>query len=173
MLHTLQSLLAPTVMERVTLAANHVLGAEPVAVARLRPYAGQSFELALTGWPALLPPPPPLAFRITPAGLLEWCGLQPPAQPGLRLRVDAANPAALLARALAGETPDMAVDGDAALAADLHWLVQNVRWDLEADLERLFGPMAAQPLAVLARMMARALRAAVQGAGSLLRTRSP
>jgi len=40
----------------------------------------------MQGWPALLPPPPALAFRVTPAGLLEWCGgEQAPADADLRV----------------------------------------------------------------------------------------
>ena len=35
-----------------------------------------TLALQLAGWPRLLPPPPTLAFRVTPAGLLDWCGAQ-------------------------------------------------------------------------------------------------
>ena len=96
---------------------------------------------AATGWPALLPPPPALAFRVTPAGLLEWCGgTELPAEADLVVRVDASNPLLLSARAMAGDMPQVAIDGDAQLAADVNWLLQNLRWDVAADLERLFGP---------------------------------
>ena len=76
MLHALQQMLAPAVMERLTLIANHVLSSESGATARLLPHAGKSVALELPGWPSLLPPVPPLAWRITPAGLLGWCGLE-------------------------------------------------------------------------------------------------
>lgn len=169
MLHKLDALLAPAVIDRLTLLANHVIGAEPAALGRLRPHAGRCIELTLERWPALLPTPPVLAFRVTPAGLLEWCGSEPLAQADLRMRIDASNPAALAAQALVGHSPAVAIEGDAALAADADWLVHNLRWDFESDLERLFGPAVAQPLAWLGRTLARGLGAAVQGASSFVR----
>ncbi|MCU0969766.1 MAG: hypothetical protein MUF03_13300 [Rubrivivax sp.] len=165
MLHTLNTLLAPAVMERLTLLLNHVLGSEAVATAKLQPHAGRTVELQLAGWPALLPPPPPLAFRVTPAGLLEWCGLERSAEPELSLRVDASNPAQLLARAVAGERPTVEIVGDAALAADVSWLMQNLRWDLAADLDRLFGPAVAGSLQRFGAAVAGGLQAALRQAG--------
>lgn len=174
MLNSLQSLLAPAVMERATLALNHVLGAETVATERLRPHAGRSIELVLSGWPALLLPPPPCAFRITPAGLLEWSGLERSEPAELTVRIDASNPALLAAKALAGEPPALEIDGDAQLAGDVNWLITNVRWDVAADLERLFGPAVAQQLARAGGALAGALKAAIAGAVQVadrLRTR--
>jgi ubiquinone biosynthesis protein UbiJ len=164
MLDALSNLLAPAVLERLTLVMNHVLRAEAAAVERLRPHAGRSLTMQLTGWPALLPPPPLLAWRVTPAGLLEWGGTGADAVPApadLRISVDAANPAALLARALAGERPSVQVEGDAAFAADIGWLLQNLRWDVAADLERFFGPVLAHQLHQAGRALARGLRAAL------------
>jgi ubiquinone biosynthesis protein UbiJ len=71
MLHSLQALASAAVMERTILLANHVIAAEPVAMQRLQPHAGRCLLLTLQGWPTLLPAMPPLAIRITPAGLLE------------------------------------------------------------------------------------------------------
>jgi len=167
MLHTLNSLLAPAVMERLTLVINHVLAGEAVATARLQPHAGRTVELAASAWPTLLPAPPACVFRVTPAGLLEWCGPERTAAADLTVRVDAANPALLLAKALAGEPPPVAIQGDAQLAGDVNWLLQNLRWDVAADLERLFGPLAAQQLQRLGSAVAAALRAAMQGAGQV------
>jgi len=158
MLPNLQSLLAPPVLERLTLVVNHVIGAEPAAVERLRAYAGHQLALELDRWPTLLPPAPPLAWTITPAGLLEWCGLAPPAQARLQVHVDARNPAQLLAGALLGERPTVRIDGDAHLAAEVGWLLQNLRWDVEADLERMFGPVVAHQVARLGSSLAAGLR---------------
>ena len=69
----LHEMLAPAAIERLTLLINHVLGREPVAMERLKPHAGRVLLLQAEGWPAFLPPWPVLAFRVTPAGLLE-CG---------------------------------------------------------------------------------------------------
>jgi ubiquinone biosynthesis protein UbiJ len=180
MLDALSNLLAPAVLERLTLVLNHVLRAEPVAVERLRPHAGRRLSLALAGWPTLLPPMPPTSWCVTPAGLLEWQGLAPGTASGasstpasvdadadLRITVDASNPAALLARMLIGDRPAVQVEGDAQLAADVGWLLANLRWDVAADLERVFGPVVAHQVHQAGRALARGLRAALDAAGPL------
>ena len=147
-------------MQRVALLVNHLVAAEPVAVQRLLPHQGKRVSVELTDWPALLPAPPVAVFEITPAGLLEWCGEVPvdaaPAQ--LRLRIAAANPALLMARLAAGERPAVEVQGEAQLAADVNWLAENLRWDLEADLARVLGPLPARQLASLGATLAAGLR---------------
>jgi ubiquinone biosynthesis protein UbiJ len=89
------------------------------------------------------------------------------------VRVDAANPLLLMARAMAGDKPSVSIDGDAQLAGDVNWLLQNLRWDVAADLERLFGPAVAYPLQRLGSALARALRAALQGASGLAPRSTP
>ena len=172
MFNAFNSLLAPAVMERLTLLINHVLSSEPVATQRLQAHSGKTVEVTLQGWPTLLPAPPLLAFFITPAGLLEWCGLQRDAAADLRFGVDAGNPAVLISRALTGAAPEAAVEGDAALAADVNWLMQNLRWDIADDLERIFPGAVAQQLQGLGGGLAKALRAAVEW-GERARWRSP
>jgi ubiquinone biosynthesis accessory factor UbiJ len=175
MLHTLQQLLAPAALERLTLVLNHVLGSEAVATERLRPHAGRLLAVELVDWPSLLPDPPPLWWRITPAGLLEWGGLHPQGAPGevlapaadLRLRLDASNPALLFARSLAGEQPEVQIEGDARLAGEINWLIQNLRWDAAADLERLFGPVVAAQVVKLGSALGQGLRTALRGAQAL------
>jgi ubiquinone biosynthesis protein UbiJ len=173
MLQSLASLLAPPVLERSTLVINHVLAAEPVAQDRLKVHAGRAVALDLDGWPALLPPAPPLAWRITPAGLLEWCGLDGAPAAELQLHLDASNPALLLARALAGERPALRIEGDAQLAADVGWLTENLRWDAAADLERFFGPVVAQQLVQVGRMLAAGLRSALGAVEPLVQRLRP
>jgi ubiquinone biosynthesis protein UbiJ len=162
MLHSLQALMAPALSERLTLVINHVLAGEAVATDKLRPHAGRTLALVITAWPKLLPPPPSLAWRVTPAGLLEWCGVEGAAAPDLAVLLDAANPALLVAKMLAGEVPPVQIDGDAQLAGDVNWLIQNLRWDVAADLERFFGPTVAQQLARIGSVLGRALRAALK-----------
>lgn len=174
MFHALNDLLAPAAMDRLTLVINHVLGREPAATDRLRVHAGRSIRVQPERWPALLPPLPPLAYRITPAGLVEWSGLSGVDQPDLTLRLDASNPARLVFAALAGETPPVRIEGDAQLATDVNWLLVNLRWDVADDLERLFGAAPAQTLRQLGSWLARGLKAAFQGAQSLVdRVRPP
>ena len=122
---TLQGLFAPSVMSRVTLLANHVLASEPVATARLLPHAGKSLRVLWSDVPAWLPPAPPMSWSITPAGLLEWRGMAADAA-DLTLRLDGSRPDRLVSQALAGAAPEAMVDGDAALAADVAWLMQNL-----------------------------------------------
>lgn len=186
MLHRLQapfeSLVNPALAQRLTLLLNHVLNSEPVATERLRPHSGRQLRLELENWPALLPVPPQLVWRITPAGLLDWVGPEqqpagaPTAEAGadcLTVRLDASNPAALLARGLVGQMPAVQVEGDAQLAGDVNWLMQSLRWDVAADVDRLFGPALAQPLRQVGQAIAAGVRnaaAGAQGLGERLRT---
>lgn len=148
-----QSLVAPAIVERATLLANHVIAAEPAALARLQPHRGRSLRVQLDGVPGWLPAPPQLVFAITPAGLLEWQGdassrasATSTAEAALVLRVDASQPGRLPSQLLAGQRPPVQIEGDAALAADVGWLIENLRWDLAADLERLLPPAVVQQL---------------------------
>lgn len=167
MLHDLHRMLAPPVMERVTLLLNHVLGSESVAMQRLLPHAGKTLQIEAAGWPSLLPPLPGLAWRITPAGLLEWCAQDAPAHAELCLRVQAANPARLAARLAGGQRPEVEIVGDAAFAAEVDWLMQNLRWDLAADLERVLPLPLAAALVRAGSGLAHAMAAARQGLDSL------
>ncbi len=183
MLHSFNLLLAPALAERLTLVLNHVLGSEAAATARLRPHAGARIELVLEDWPSLLPTPPLLAWTVTPAGLLQWCGspaaqanpepFPPPvvqsgsfgdstAESGLRVRLAASNPALLLARFVTGEPAPLQIDGNARLAGDVNWLIQNLRWDVAGDLERLFGPTVGHQLHQVGSALAKGLRSATK-----------
>ncbi|MBT9504606.1 MAG: SCP2 sterol-binding domain-containing protein [Burkholderiaceae bacterium] len=140
------SLLAPAAQDRLTLLLNHVLSRESVAMERLKPHQGATVLVELKGWPALLPMPPALALQITPAGLLERLAAVPE-QPSLRVQLDASNPAAMALGALTGVQPKVEIQGDAGLATDMNWLMQNLRWDIEDDLAKLLGPAPAHELA--------------------------
>ena len=165
MLQNLNALLAPALMDRLVLVVNHVLAAEPQAVQRLLPHNGRVLRLDLLQLPRLLPAPPPLAFVITPAGLVEWC--RDPVDADLRVRLEATNPAAMALKLMGGEMPPVVIEGDAQLAGDVDWLLKNLRWDVADDLHRLFGPAVAHELHRLGSGLARALRAALQGASAL------
>lgn len=163
----MNALWAPALMERLTLALNHLLAAEPAAQQRLEPHAGRSVQLDLSNWPTLLPAAPAMRFGITPAGLLEWQPDAGAADADLQVSLDAANPALLAASMLAGDTPPLAVRGDAVLAHDVNWLFENLRWDVEADLARVLDPRVAHEVARFCGALARGLRAAVRGAAGL------
>ena len=169
MLQNLNALWAPALMDRLVLVVNHVLAAEPAAVQRLLPHRGRVLRLDLLQLPRLLPAPPPLAFVITPAGLVEWC--REPADADLRVRLEAANPAALAFQAVTGNMPPLVIEGDVQLASDIDWLLKNLRWDVADDLEKRFGPAVAHELHRLGASLASAMRGAHQVVGDRLRPR--
>ena len=168
MLHSLNAMLGAAAIERITLLVNHVLAAEPVATERLRAHGGRCIGLHFEGWPALLPALPSTAFRVTPAGLVEWCGDDVPVDPDLRVSIDASNPALAMAQALAGTYPKVDVAGDAAFAADLNWIFDNVRWDVQDDLARIVGQSPAREIARIAGGVAAGLREAVRSLTGLV-----
>jgi ubiquinone biosynthesis protein UbiJ len=157
MFSALQQLAASAFMERLTLWLNHVIAGEDAAVQRLRPHAGRLVRLEISGWPALLPPLPELSFGITPAGLLEW-NATAPAPPDLVVVVDASSPVQRMLEGLAGQRPPVSVSGDAALASDMSWLMDNLRWDVQDDLARVVGPGPAHELARIGGTLAAGVR---------------
>jgi ubiquinone biosynthesis accessory factor UbiJ len=161
-LPSLSPLLMPALQDRLVLLINHVLSREPIAAQRLRPLAGRGLVVHLARWPALLPAAPDLILGVTPAGLFERLDAAPPGTGGLRIEVDAANPARLALGALTGDAPNVSVQGDAAFAGEMHWLMDNLRWDIEDDLATLLGPLAARQLAQFGRTLRRSLSGMAQ-----------
>lgn len=141
-----QDLWLPAVRNRMVLFANHVLTGCPPAVERLRAHVGKVVRVDVSGWPGLIPVPPPLTLRVTPAGLFE--AVEAPEEstvtPDLQVKLDASEPAKVAGNVFKGGLPPMSIDGDGALAADVNWIAQNVRWDPAADAERFFGPTLAE-----------------------------
>ena len=168
MFHELNTLFNKAAMERLTLLVNHILISEPAATRRLAVHSGRSIELSFDGWPKLLPALPSMSFRVTPAGLIEWCETDASADPDLRVRIDASNPAQVVSQALLGERPKVDVSGDAAFASDLNWLFDNLRWDMQDDLARVVGQAPAREIARLAGGIASGVRALVRTVGGLV-----
>jgi ubiquinone biosynthesis accessory factor UbiJ len=161
-LPSLSPLLVPALQDRLVLLINHVLSREPLALQRLQPLAGRCLVLSLARWPALLPAAPDLILGLTPAGMFERLDAPAATAGGLRIEIDAANPARLALGALGGEPPLISVQGDAAFAAEMHWLLDKLRWDIEDDLASAVGPLAARQLANFGR----SLRGALSGAAA-------
>lgn len=155
-------------MQRLTLLVNHLLSSEPLAAARLQPHAGRRVHLSVAGWPTWLPAWPELDFRVTPAGLLEWIGDAAqgapvyPAEADLRLIAEVGNPAVALLQGLAGHRPRVEIAGDAAFAADVDWLFDNLRWDIEDDLAKVVGAVPARELSRVAGWLGRGIREAAR-----------
>ncbi|MGZ5155091.1 MAG: hypothetical protein ACXWCL_01640 [Caldimonas sp.] len=162
MLEAMKTLAERSVMERVVLLLNHVISAEPQAMERLRAHAGRSMRFEFEGWPSLLPAPSPIAFRVTPPGLVEWIEAPGEQPANLRVAIDASNPALAFVKFVVGERPAVRVEGDAAFAGDVHWLSENLRWDVQDDLARLVGDAPAREIARLGAATARAIREAAK-----------
>jgi ubiquinone biosynthesis accessory factor UbiJ len=59
---------------------------------------------------------------------------------------------------LRGDKPPVRIAGDVQFAAEINWLVDHVRWDLEEDLSRIVGDAPAHAMGEAARRVALALR---------------
>jgi ubiquinone biosynthesis protein UbiJ len=167
MIQTMSALAGTAAMQRLTLLLNHVLSAEPVATGRLRAHAGRSIALEVHRWPAALPALPNVAFRVTPAGLLDWCSEPATQAPDLRVDIELANPALALLQALGGVRPKIEVAGDAAFAGDLNWVFDNLRWDVQDDLARIVGSGPAGEITRIGSAVAAALRQGARALGGL------
>ena len=64
----------------------------------------------------------------------------------------------VLIGSLTGEKPTVRIEGDVQLAAEVNWLADHVRWDVEEDLARLLGDAPAHALAQAGRALAQGLR---------------
>ena len=136
------------VQQRLVLFLNHVLMQEREAMDRL---VRQRGRVARVQWRIYS-----MALQVTPAGLFN---LAPEgAEPDLRLDVTETSPFALAQTALRGDKPAIRIGGDVQLAAEINWLVDHVRWEVEEDLARVVGDAPAHAIAQVARRAAQAVR---------------
>jgi ubiquinone biosynthesis protein UbiJ len=140
--------LVQELQHRLVLVLNHVLQQEPEAQARLKRQAGRLVEAHWRQFSVRL--------QATPAGLLELGAAQ--VQPDLTLTLTDDSPFALAQAALRGDKPAVRIAGDVQLAAEVQWLVDHVRWDVEEDLSRVIGDAPAHALGQAGRTMADAVR---------------
>ncbi len=145
--------LVDELQNRVVLALNHVLMQEPHAQERLRRQKGKQ---VLVQWNDFH-----MTLAATPAGLLERPGAA--AAPDLTMTLTQSSPLAMAQSVVAGNKPAVDIQGDVQLAAEVAWLVDNVRWDMEEDLARLIGDAPAHTLTRMAVAAAQALRTVVSG----------
>ncbi|XAH22502.1 SCP2 sterol-binding domain-containing protein [Xylophilus sp. GW821-FHT01B05] len=142
------SWLVDEVQHRAVLFLNHVLQQEPEAMARL---ARQKGRVALVQWRRFT-----LRLSFTPAGLLDRA--PDGAVPDLTLTVTDDSPFTLAQAALRSEKPAVRIEGDVQLAAEINWLADNLRWDIEEDLARVIGDAPAHNVMRLVRQAGGALR---------------
>ncbi len=117
------------VQHRLVLLLNHVLMQEPQAMERLARHSGC---VARVQWRQFV-----VALQMTPAGLLDVAPVH--ADADLRAELLQGSPVDLARSALAGDPPQVHIEGNVQLAGDIHWLAENLRWDIEEDLARIVG----------------------------------
>ncbi|MBB1600670.1 SCP2 domain-containing protein [Variovorax sp. UMC13] len=136
------------IQHRAVLFLNHVLQQEPEAQQRLVRQKGRVVQFE---WSFVT-----MRLIATPAGLLD---LAPEgAVPELTLTVTDTSPFDLARATLRGDKPAVRIVGDVQLAAEVNWLVDHVRWDVEDDLARVIGDVPAHTLGNAARRVVGALR---------------
>lgn len=136
------------VHRRAVLLLNHVLMQEPQAMQRLQ---RQSGRVMLAQWRSFT-----FKLMATPAGLLDLADSA--AVPDLSLVLTEPSPLAMAQDVLQGNRAPVRIEGDVQLAAEINWLADHVRWDLEEDLSRILGDAPAHMLAEAARKLGGALR---------------
>ena len=133
-----------TVESPFAAALNRLLQSEPWARQRLLPFASETLELRA-------PPLPRLRFTIGADGCLAAANPGAEASLVVTIRPDA------LPAAIKGEDHllrSIDVAGNAALAAEVMFLVRHLRWDVEEEMARYVGDAAAHRLTGFARDIA-------------------
>ena len=148
-------------------AFNRLLATAPWARERLAPFAGQRARLILG--------PLPVTFRIAADGTFESLGTEAPA-------VDIALPADAPLALLQGQGRDALmrkahITGSADFAEALGFVLRNLEWDVEEDISRAIGDIAARRLvkavAGLAAAQADAARRLADNFAEYLRYEQP
>ncbi len=144
------------VHRKVVLVLNHVLQQEPQAMERLRRQKGR---VMLALWRSF-------SFKVvmTPAGLLDVAPADAAAD--LTLELTQESPVDIAQALMQGTKPAVRVEGDVQLAAEVNWLADHVRWDVEEDLSKIVGDAAAYNIVQGASAVSRALRAWVGKQGT-------
>ena len=140
--------LVEELQRRLVLALNHVLMQEPQAQARLARQTGRVVEARWRNFT--------MRLVATPAGLLDLAVAS--AAPDLTLTLAEESPWQLAQTAARGDKPPVRIAGDVQFAAEINWLVDHVRWDVEEDLSRLVGDAPAHAIGQGLRRMRDGLR---------------
>ena len=133
---------------------NHVLNAATWAADRLRRHAGKILLIQIG--PVLC------RYAIESDGMLGSASDAP--APDATFRISPG----LLARVLAGDRAglrEVETSGDTALAIDLAYIAEHLRWDAEEDLSRVVGDVAAHRIGGLVRNADRWVRLAWRNLG--------
>lgn len=133
---------------------NHLLRGAGWARDVLKPFAGRTarFEVA------------PFAFSLTVLENGETAPAAAAAEPAATIRL---TPGLLLRLSARDETAwrEIEVAGDAEFIAAINQVARNLRWDVEEDLSRVFGDVAAHRMAQSGRTLQRWGEQAVENTG--------
>jgi ubiquinone biosynthesis accessory factor UbiJ len=123
---------------------NHLLRAASWARDSLKPFAGRTVRIGAI----------PFALALTVVESGEIMPASVGAAPAVTLRL---TPGILLRLAARDESAwrEIEIAGDADFAAAIHHVARNLRWDLEEDLSRVFGDIAAHRMAETGRTIRR------------------
>jgi ubiquinone biosynthesis accessory factor UbiJ len=111
---------------------NHLLRAAPWALEKMKPFVGKTAAFEVF----------PLTYRYT----VQANGDVKSAMPGSVEDVHFRISPSLLPRILAGDEAafkDVPIDGDSAFAQEISYLVRHLKWDVEEDLSKVVGDVAA------------------------------
>jgi ubiquinone biosynthesis accessory factor UbiJ len=133
---------------RLVLLLNHVLMQEPEATTRLARLKSRVVRLQWRNFA--------MTLAATPAGLLELATNSKASDLSLQIVDD--SPLLLVQTVLAGGKPPIKIEGDVQLAAELNWLADHVRWDIEEDLSRVLGDAPAHALTGVAKQIVAGLK---------------
>ncbi len=174
-MNTILETFTPIMQKKFVLLLNHLLSTEPIAMERLHRHQGKTILLRPHAFPALLemfmPELPTFAMAITPAGLLDWRD-DKLSNPDLEVTLDASDLMALASTWMDKAQPPLRLIGDAQLATDINWLVENIHWDVSVNLEPAFGPQMAMQIASWGEWLKAGLNGALQRLQALMSRRS-
>jgi ubiquinone biosynthesis accessory factor UbiJ len=131
-------------------AMNHLLRDANWARERLAPFAGASVRFVL--------PPLSSMFSIAEDGTLHVAPVD--TQPVATIKLTPATAMRLLVLKDESARADVEVEGDAALAGAITRVLGTLRWDVEEDLSRLIGDIAAHRVVKTGQAVAHWQRAA-------------
>jgi ubiquinone biosynthesis accessory factor UbiJ len=133
---------------------NHLLRGADWARNELRPHAGRTARIEAF----------PFSFSVTVLDSGEVTPAAPGAEPSVTARL---MPGVALRLAAADETAwkEVEIAGDTDFASTLHRLARHLRWDIEEDLSRVFGDIAAHRMADSGRAIRRWSEQALENTG--------
>lgn len=133
--------LLPHPLDALPAAINHLLAAEPWALAQLVPHANKTLFVVLR--------PFTVKLSIAPDGTVAR------AAPDVVADTTVTLPPGTIARAMRGGSAalqgGLSVEGDPELARSVSLLVRHLRWDVEDDLSTFVGDAAAHRIVAVAK----------------------